>query len=50
MSRKKPMGEQSVPEWGLDPWIEIPQDEAVDYVFLLVCQILEEEEKEKEEK
>jgi len=47
-ARKRPMGEQAVPEWGLHPWIEIQSDEAINYLFDLVVERLEpDQEKEK---
>ena len=43
------MGEQALcVEWR-DPWIGIPSDDAIDYVFLLVCRILGVEDEDEDE-
>jgi len=32
--RKKPMGDQSVPQWGLRPWMDIASDDDPTFEFV----------------
>ena len=34
---KRPMGEQAVPQWQRDPWMPIPDEEEIDWVYNEVC-------------
>jgi hypothetical protein len=45
--RKKPMGEQAVPEWGLYPWMELMDVDERDFTFRAVAEKLDREEKRK---